>query len=90
MLTGYKTLLFNLLTPIFLYLASKGIPMDEDTKMQLTLAVMAIGNAILRSITTTAAPWVKKPAVKRRKRRKPQPTPPPVNPEAEDQTWRAN
>lgn len=87
MLTGYKTLLFNLLTPFFLYLGSKGIPMDEDTKMQLTLAIMAIGNAILRTVTTCPAPWAKKPVPKRRRRRKPQPPPqqPPVNPEAEDQ-----
>ncbi len=52
-MVGYRTIIFNLLGPVFAWLATKGINLDAETQMAVVVGVMSVGNLILRYFTTT-------------------------------------
>ena len=54
MLVGYRTVIFNLLGPIFVWLGARGVQLDPDAQAAVVTVIMAAGNLVLRWFTTTA------------------------------------
>jgi len=54
MLVGYRTVIFNLLGPVFVWLGARGLNLDPDAQAAVVTLIMAVGNLALRYVTTTA------------------------------------
>jgi len=53
-MVGYRTVIFNILGPVFVWLGAKGVNIDPDAQAVIVTAIMAAGNLVLRWFTTTA------------------------------------